>query len=72
MLNLLNSTSLSLNYKQEHDAVHKAWLGAITSIFSVVSLQDEWLRAGALYGNLTYDAVFAFILQICVLGQQTD
>ena len=71
-LNLLNSTSLSLNYKQEHEAVGKAWLGIITSIFLAVSLQYEWLRAGTLYGNLTHDAVLAFIVQICILGQQTD
>ena len=66
MLNLLNSTSLSLSYKQEHEAVDKAWLGIITPIFLVVSLQYEWLRAGALY--LTHDAALAFIVQICILG----
>ena len=57
------------------EVMHKAWLRAITSFFSViyrVSLWNEWLRAGALYGNLTRDAVLAFLGQICVLVQQTD
>ena len=33
---------------------------------------NERLRAGALYGNLTRDAVLAFLGQICTLVQQTD
>ena len=44
-------------------------------IFSVIyriSSWNEWLRAGALYGNLTRDAVLAFLGQICALAQQTD
>ena len=44
-------------------------------IFSViyrVSSWNEWLRAGALYGSLTRDAVLAFLGQICALVQQTD
>ena len=44
-------------------------------IFSViyrVSSWNEWLRAGALYGNLTRGAVLAFLGQICALVQQTD
>ena len=57
------------------EVMHKAWLRAMTSFFSVidrVSSWNEWLRAGALYGNLTRDAVLAFLGQIYVLVQQTD
>ena len=55
--------------------MHKAWLRAMTSFFSViyrVSSWNEWLRAGALYGNLTRDTALAFLGQICALVQQTD
>ena len=30
-----------------------------------------WKKAGALCGHLVYDAVLAFLIQICVLIQQT-
>ena len=38
-------------------------------IFSVIYRglsYHEWLRAGALYGNLTHDVVLAFLCQMCV------
>ena len=57
------------------EVMHKAWLRAITSFFLViyrVLSWYEWLRAGAMCGNLTRDAVLAFTSQICVLVQQTD
>ena len=57
------------------EVMHKAWLRAITSFFSViyrVSSWNEWLRAGALYDNLTHGTVIAFLGQICALVQQTD
>ena len=57
------------------EVMRKAWLRAMTSFFLViyrVSSWNEWLRAGALYGNLTCDAVLAFLGQICALVQQTD
>ena len=55
--------------------MHKAWLRAITSFFSViyrVSLWNEWIRAGALYGNLTRGAVLAFLGQICMRISSTN
>ena len=51
------------------------WLRAITSFFLVIHCVlswHEWLRAWAMYGNLTHDTVLAFISQIYVLVQQTN
>ena len=57
------------------ELINEAWLGAITSFFLDiyrVSSWHEWKRAGVLYGNLTRDAVLAFLIQICILVQQTN
>ena len=45
------------------EVMHKAWFRAMISFFSViycVSSWNEWLRAGALYGNLTRDEYLHF------------
>ena len=57
------------------DLMYKAWPYASASIFLViyrVLSWHEWKRAGALYGNLTHDAVLAFLFPVCVLVQQTN
>ena len=74
-----NVLSLTLSLTVSKLAHYRGYAQGVASrdylIFSViyrVSSWNEWLRAGALYGNLTRDAVLAFLGQICVLVQQTD
>ena len=57
------------------ELINKAWLVMITSFFSVIYhllSWHEWKGAGALYGNLTCDAFLEFLIQICILLQQTS
>ena len=57
------------------ELINKAWLVMITSFFSVIYhllSWHEWKRAGPLYGNLTCDAFLDFLIQICIILQQTS
>ena len=40
-------------------------------IIYCISLLHEWITAGALYSNLSHYAVLTFLIQICLLVQQT-